>query len=56
MEEVALAFESEKTCAHIREILEGTGMASCLLCHSGAEVICRQDALCWLWGRGRCWT
>lgn len=38
MEEVALAFESEKTCAHIREILEGTGMASCLLCHSGAEV------------------
>ena len=23
MEEVALAFESEKTCAHIREILEG---------------------------------
>ena len=36
MEEVALAFESEKTCAHIREILEGTGMASCLLCHSGS--------------------
>lgn len=38
MEEVILAFEGEKTGAHIREILEGTGMVNCLLCHSGAEV------------------
>lgn len=38
MEEVVLAFEGEKTCGHIREILEGAGVASCLLCHSGAEV------------------
>ena len=38
MEEVILAFEGEKTCTHIRDILESAGVANCLLCHSGTEV------------------
>lgn len=33
-----LAFEGTKTVAHIRDILEGEGIASCLICHSAAEV------------------
>ena len=38
METVIVAFEVEKTCHRIREILENAGAASCLLCHSAAEV------------------
>ena len=38
METVIVAFEGEKTCHRIREILENAGAASCLLCHSAAEV------------------
>jgi response regulator NasT len=35
---VILAFESEKTSAHIRDIVESAGLAGCLVCHSAAEV------------------
>lgn len=38
MEQVILAFEGTKTVAHIRDILEGEGIADCLVCHSAAEV------------------
>ena len=38
METVIVAFGGEKTCHRIREILENAGAASCLLCHSAAEV------------------
>ncbi len=38
MEKVILAFEGEKTAARVREILEGAGVAECLVCRSAAEV------------------
>ena len=38
MDKVILAFEGEKTVARVREILESSGAAECLVCHSGAEV------------------
>ena len=33
-----LAFEGEKTAERVRDILEGAGLATCLVCHSAAEV------------------
>lgn len=38
MEKVIVAFESDKSCWRIKEILESTGTAACLVCKSGAEV------------------
>lgn len=38
MEKVIVAFESEKTAQHLREILESSATASVLLCHSGDEI------------------
>lgn len=38
MDKVILAFEGEKTTARVRDILEGSGAAECLICHSAAEV------------------
>jgi len=38
MEKVILAFESEKTVARMRETLENSGVAGCIVCHSAAEI------------------
>ncbi|MCI8476965.1 MAG: ANTAR domain-containing protein [Oscillospiraceae bacterium] len=38
MEKVIIAFESEQNCRKIREILEHTGTACCVICRSAAEV------------------
>lgn len=38
MDRVILAFEGEKTTLRIRDILESSGAAECLICHSAAEV------------------
>lgn len=38
MERVVVAFESEKTCHRIKDIIEQEGLAVCLVCRSGAEV------------------
>lgn len=38
MEQVIVAFESEKTCGRIKDILENSGTASCLVCRSGDQV------------------
>jgi len=38
MEKVIVAFENEKTVSRVREIIETAGVASCLVCHSAAEV------------------
>lgn len=38
MEKVIVAFESDKSCRRVKEILEGTGTASCIVCKSAAEV------------------
>lgn len=38
MEQVIVAFESEKTCRRIKDILENSGTASCLVCRSGDQV------------------
>ena len=38
MDRVILAFEGERTTARVRDILEGSGAAECLICHSAAEV------------------
>ena len=38
MEQVILAFESEKSCQRIKGILETTGTASCILCKSADQV------------------
>ena len=38
MEKIVLAFESEKSCGRIREIVENSGLASCVVCRSAAEV------------------
>ena len=37
MEKVIVAFESEKNCLRVKEILENAGVASCILCRSAAE-------------------
>lgn len=38
MDKVILAFEGERIIARVRDILENSGTAECLVCHSGAEV------------------
>lgn len=38
MDKVILAFEGEKTTLRVRDILESSGAAECLICHSAAEV------------------
>lgn len=38
MEKVIVAFEGEKTCRRVKEILESSGTALCLLCRSGDQV------------------
>ena len=38
MDRVILAFEGEKTTLRVRDILENSGVAECLVCHSAAEV------------------
>lgn len=38
MDRVILAFEGEKTTQRVRDILENSGIAECLICHSAAEV------------------
>ena len=38
MERVVVAFESEKTCHRVKDIIEQEGLASCVICRSGAEV------------------
>ena len=34
MDKVILAFESEKTAEHIRDVVESSGLAGCTLCRS----------------------
>ena len=38
MEKVIVAFESEKSCWRVKEILENSGTASCVICHSADQV------------------
>lgn len=38
MDKVILAFEGGRTAEHIRDIIEGSGLAGCTLCRSAAEV------------------
>lgn len=38
MEKVILAFEGRKSGEHIRDIIESSGLADCLICRSAAEV------------------
>lgn len=38
MEKVIVAFEGEKISARVRDILESSGTAGCLICRSAAEV------------------
>lgn len=38
MDKVILAFESAKTAERIRDVIEGSGLAGCILCRSAAEV------------------
>lgn len=38
MENVIVAFESAKSCERVREILESSGTANCIICRSAAEV------------------
>ncbi|MCI8594089.1 MAG: ANTAR domain-containing protein [Oscillospiraceae bacterium] len=38
MEKVIVAFENEKSCQRISDLLDSAGVASCLVCRSGAEV------------------
>ena len=38
MEKVIVAFESDKSCRRIKDILEAAGTASCIVCRSSAEV------------------
>ena len=38
MEKVIVAFESEKSCWRVKEILENSGTASCVTCHSADQV------------------
>lgn len=38
MEKVIVAFDGEKISTRVRDILESSGTAGCLICHSAAEV------------------
>lgn len=38
MERIIVAFETPKSGAHVRDVLESGGVAQCLLCRSAAEV------------------
>lgn len=38
MDQVIVAFENAKSCDRIREIVESSGTASCIVCRSAAEV------------------
>lgn len=38
MDKVILAFEGQKTAERVREAIESSGLAACILCHSAAEV------------------
>lgn len=38
IDKVIVAFENDKNCWHIKEILEATGTAACIVCRSAAEV------------------
>lgn len=38
MQKVIVAFESDANCARVRDIIEGAGLASCLVCRSAAQV------------------
>ena len=38
MEQIIVAFESPKSCDRVREIVENSGTASCIVCRSAAEV------------------
>ncbi len=38
MDKVIVAFESEKSCRRIKEILENAGAASCIVCRSADQV------------------
>lgn len=38
MDQVIVAFENEKTCRRIADILENSGTASCLICRTGDQV------------------
>lgn len=38
MDKVIVAFESEKSCRRIKEILENSGTASCIVCRSADQV------------------
>lgn len=38
MEKIVVAFENSRSCQRVREILERSGTAECILCRSAAEV------------------
>ena len=38
MDKVIVAFESPKSCERVREIIESSGTAACIICRSAAEV------------------
>jgi len=38
MDRVIVAFESDKNCQHIKDVLESSGTVSCIVCRSAAEV------------------
>lgn len=38
MEQIIVAFESAKSCERVREIIESSGTAACVVCRSAAEV------------------
>ena len=38
MDQVIVAFESEKTCRRVADILESAGTAACLICRTGDQV------------------
>lgn len=38
MDQVILAFQGERTSARVRDIIEASGLAECLVCHSASEV------------------
>jgi hypothetical protein len=38
MEKVIVAFEGEKNCQHIKDVLESSSTVSCMVCRSAAEV------------------
>lgn len=38
MDKVIVAFESQKSCERVRDIIESSGTAACIVCRSAAEV------------------